>query len=271
MLAGSLQFGPKLALIRKGNAVETIRLNADRSVSNWPTAVKASGIANGIVISPDGSAFEASGRKLGTGITGASSDLGMLLKSDGTTQVSDIIGYHAMFQRLPATDQLKDVVAGAGEFASNQYFFLKRNGKVERWAWNDGDPASSLQLAKVLPVQNVVEVHYMYGSLPLAMLRRDGTVVTVDHSGAINDQMTYSSSVIVPRPPSVRDIVAVATGYAHVLALGKDGTVVAWGANSDHECDVPTGLQDVVSIAASAHMSYALTRNGQVTSWGSRR
>jgi hypothetical protein len=169
-----MQFGPKIALIEKGNALETIRLNGDRSVSNWPAAVKANAIADGIVISTDGTAttFSSLGlqtaRFLGSNVVSASSDLGMVFKSDGTAQVYSIDGYNALFQNSPLTDQVKDVVAGAGEPVTKHYYFLKRDGKVERWTWNDqrqsDGRAHSLQFSSVLPTRNVMAIKSMIGS-----------------------------------------------------------------------------------------------------------
>jgi alpha-tubulin suppressor-like RCC1 family protein len=270
-----MQFPPRLALIDKGTAIETIRLNSDRSVFNWPAAVKANAIADGIIFTTDGHARTPEG-DLGAGIVSASAKLAMVFKNDGTARIFDISYYNALFQSVPLLDQLKDVVAGDGDPPQMRYYFLKRNGKVEQWTWNDPrKPVDKvgqlpLQLSRELPVDNVVEIKSMIGSLPLAMLRRDGTVVTVDYMGAIKDEMTYSS-VMVPRPPNVGDVVSIATGYSHVLALRKNGTVLAWGANSDHECDLPNFRKRVVSIAAVGHMSYALTEDGAVVSWGSSR
>jgi hypothetical protein len=283
-LAGSMQFSPRVALIEKpGNIIETIRLNTDRSVANWPARVKANSIAHGIVIAADGTAATLSNDGLRAQraycpncvVLNAAPDLGMMFTADGKAIVYGVEWYNALFQNVPITDQVRDAVAGAGETVARRFYFLKRNGQIERWTWNDlrnpnGTP-HPLEFVKVLPVDTVVALSSMIGSLPLAVLRRDGTVVTLDRSDTVSDTMTYSNDPIVPRPPRIGAVVAIATGYSHVLALKKDGTVAAWGANPKGQCNIPSGLRDVVSVAAYGHMSYALKRDGTVVSWGSAR
>ena len=53
-------------------------------------------------------------------------------------------------------------------------------------------------------------------------------------------------------PVDLTDVVSVAGGGQHSLALKRDGTVVAWGWNVFGETDVPAGLTNVVAIAANA-------------------
>lgn len=52
-------------------------------------------------------------------------------------------------------------------------------------------------------------------------------------------------------------------------AQAAGGTVVAWGSNSDGQRNVPAGLNDVVAIAAGAQHSLALKGDGTVVGWGS--
>ncbi len=66
------------------------------------------------------------------------------------------------------------------------------------------------------------------------------------------------------------DIIAVAAGGSHSLALFNDGTVSAWGCNGSNygQCTVPTGLSGVIAIAAGAKHSMALKSDGTVVNWG---
>jgi hypothetical protein len=68
-------------------------------------------------------------------------------------------------------------------------------------------------------------------------------------------------------PPGLNDVIAVAGGFGHSLALRSNGTVVAWGSNTHGESDVPQGLTNVVGIAARGH-SVAVRADGTVVVWG---
>ena len=48
------------------------------------------------------------------------------------------------------------------------------------------------------------------------------------------------------------------------MALKADGTVVAWGDNGEGQADVPAGLTDVIAIAAGLSHSVALKSDGTV-------
>ncbi|HWH68776.1 MAG TPA: RCC1 domain-containing protein, partial [Candidatus Sulfotelmatobacter sp.] len=70
-------------------------------------------------------------------------------------------------------------------------------------------------------------------------------------------------------PQDLMNVVAIAAGGAHSLALKSDGTVTAWGSNSCGQTNVPTDLANVVAVAAGASCSLALRSDGTVMLWGS--
>jgi len=70
-------------------------------------------------------------------------------------------------------------------------------------------------------------------------------------------------------PANLTDVVAIAAGGAHSLALKGDGTVVAWGWNGYGQTDVPSDLTGVVAISAGREHSLALKSDGSVVGWGS--
>ena len=70
-------------------------------------------------------------------------------------------------------------------------------------------------------------------------------------------------------PPSLTNVVAIAGGYYHSLALKSDGTVVGWGDNGWGQTNSPAGLSNVVGIAAGMDDSLALKSDGTVVEWGS--
>jgi len=68
-------------------------------------------------------------------------------------------------------------------------------------------------------------------------------------------------------PSGLSNVVAIAAGYGHTLALTAEGGVVGWGNNSSGQTRVPSGLSNVVGIAAGGGHSLALTAEGRVVQW----
>ena len=72
-------------------------------------------------------------------------------------------------------------------------------------------------------------------------------------------------------PPGLTNVVAIAAGERHGLALKSDGTVAAWGGEITipyvnlHE--PPAGLSNVVAIAAGPRHNLALKADGTVVGW----
>lgn len=75
------------------------------------------------------------------------------------------------------------------------------------------------------------------------------------------------------------DVVSIASGYYHLLALQSDGTVMAMGRNGDGQLGdgssddrdhlVAVGsLTDVIQVAAASSTSFALTTTGSLYAWG---
>lgn len=69
-------------------------------------------------------------------------------------------------------------------------------------------------------------------------------------------------------PPSLTNVVAVAGGATHSLALKADGTVAAWGSHEMGETNVPPGLTNVVAVAAGNAHNLVLKSDGTVAAWG---
>ncbi|MEJ0090192.1 MAG: hypothetical protein WDM80_10660 [Limisphaerales bacterium] len=82
----------------------------------------------------------------------------------------------------------------------------------------------------------------------------------------------YNSQTNVPA--GLTNVIAIAAGSVHSVALKNDGTVVAWGSGGNGETNVPSGLSNVVAIAAAGFYgnnygySLALKSDGKVTGWG---
>ena len=75
-------------------------------------------------------------------------------------------------------------------------------------------------------------------------------------------------------PVGLSNIVAVAAGGYHTLALNADGCTVAWGARSnvsvnyDQSLVPPAAMDGVVAVAAGLMHSVALRFDGTIVAWG---
>jgi len=118
------------------------------------------------------------------------------------------------------------------------------------------------------------------------LVELDGTVKTwgdpkrMSTSPSLGDGLKPGAEVVEPRLlDGVRDIVDAVAGKTQVLLLKRDGTVLAWGYNS--ECEVGTGdgkrtyapvpiagLRHVKQIAAGTNVSGAVLEDGTVWLWG---
>ncbi|HEY3280941.1 MAG TPA: hypothetical protein VGN26_01590 [Armatimonadota bacterium] len=112
----------------------------------------------------------------------------------------------------------------------------------------------------------------------------DGPLGQLGHPGTTNSAVPVSV-VDTGGANQLADVVAIANGQNHGMALLTDGTVVAWGSNvngrlgnnSTTDSNIPvhvvgvggTGLlQNVRAIAAGTHHSLALLTDGTVVAWG---
>jgi alpha-tubulin suppressor-like RCC1 family protein len=69
-------------------------------------------------------------------------------------------------------------------------------------------------------------------------------------------------------PDSATNVVAIATGGYHGLALRNDGTIVGWGDHPYNETTPPANATNVVAVAAGDRFSLALRADGTVVGWG---
>lgn len=67
---------------------------------------------------------------------------------------------------------------------------------------------------------------------------------------------------------AVGGVITEFVNSAHVVARRSNGTVVAWGANTKGQSNVPASLTPVVKVAAGVGFSMALQANGKIAVWG---
>ncbi|WP_018348180.1 RCC1 domain-containing protein [Longispora albida] len=70
-------------------------------------------------------------------------------------------------------------------------------------------------------------------------------------------------------PAGLTGVRAISASWCrHSLAVKWDGTVVAWGGNACNGMDVPAGLTGVKAVSAGYHVNLALKKDGTVVAWG---
>jgi alpha-tubulin suppressor-like RCC1 family protein len=132
--------------------------------------------------------------------------------------------------------------------------------------------------------------------LPYSLYRTDGLqpaawswlgpVMTTNHYSFSNQPLAQAFFTVAPSPLTLvvawgddalgqtevplglSNVVAVAAGYDHSLALRSDGTVAAWGAPGSPAGSVPADLPSVRAVAAGWNHVVALMADATVRAWG---
>ncbi|MCC5847777.1 MAG: hypothetical protein JJU29_06740 [Verrucomicrobia bacterium] len=132
-----------------------------------------------------------------------------------------------------------------------------------------------------LAVSNVVRISS--GKSHSLALRGDGSVwawglVTEATTLPLTQPVRVRALTAPETEEDLEDVIEVAAGYRHALALRADGTVWSWGSNVHGELgyadsgdsvarQVP-GLSNIHWIAAGKHVSMAGKANGEIWAWG---
>jgi alpha-tubulin suppressor-like RCC1 family protein len=195
---------------------------------------------------------------------------------------------------------LNDAVAVAA--GDDHTVALKSDGSVWMWGYNgagqlgDGTWAST---STPVPVKGAGGAGTLSDGIAVAAgtyhtvaLKSDGSVWTWgrNNDGQLGDGTTAGKTTPVPvkgagGSGTLSDVVAVAAGAGHTVALKSDGSVWAWGYNvygqlgdgttfvRNTPVQVKDGggsgtLSDVVAVAASGYHTVALKSDGSVWAWG---
>ncbi|HVM48827.1 MAG TPA: hypothetical protein VMU04_12420 [Candidatus Acidoferrum sp.] len=223
-------------------------LRADGSVAEWGNLAGDPGVSNVVAITTGwshGFGFRADGTLVGWGddygggISGAPADLtnalwvavgaynALAIRADGT-----VIGWgDNSYGLLNVPEGLSDVVAlSVGGFGEDA-LALRADGTV--WEWDASVTNTHPDLSNVVAVASANPYRG-------AVLHFDGTVTTWPADA----------------PEPLTNIVAIAGGGDHQLAVRSDGTVIAWGCDCHGSTTLPPDLTNVTAVAAGGSDGY---------------
>ncbi len=218
----------------------------------------------------------------------------LALKADGTllawgNNSYGRLGDNTTTNRLSPVPvlNLTDVIdIAAGEEFS---VAVKSNGTVWTWGKNargqlgngTSDGSSHLLPTQVPGLTNVIAVSAGY-EFTLA-LKSDGTVWAWGQNiyGQIGNNTSMNNVKSPTKVLDLTDVVSIATGYNHSVALKSDGTVWFWGFNNHGQLGNGTlasptkprksNISGVTQIASGVWNVAALKANGDVYVWGYNR
>lgn len=169
----------------------------------------------------------------------------------------------------PASQSL--LLGGTASFSVRARGVLPLN---YHWRFNginiDGATNDSFTVSNVQPVNlgnYDVMIANTFGSITSAP-----AVLTPAQIVAWGDNSYGQTNV----PAGLSNVVSIAAGFWHTLALKNDGTVSAWGASTNNllaivdfgQTSVPAGLSNVRAVAAGGNTSLALKADGTIVVWG---
>lgn len=164
---------------------------------------------------------------------------------------------------------------------------LKTDGTVLSWGGDgsgqlgdDSTLASKFTHVAVADASSIVAV--AAGANHSLALKSDGTVLAwgLDNSGQLGDGPVNLGKATPVAVLDATNIIAIAAGGNHSLALKSDGTLLSWGNDNSGQLgndsatanqSVPVlvaGANGIVAIAAGDAHSLALKSDGTVLSWG---
>jgi alpha-tubulin suppressor-like RCC1 family protein len=254
----------------------------DGTTTQRNSPVSIPGLSN-VIMSASGAYFSLGLRADGTVLAWGSNDSGQL--GDGTLGMGLAPTQVTSPSEALAVDTVRTVAAGTFHTVA-----LGSNGMV--WAWglnSSGQLGDTTTTERTLPSQvvglrNIKAV--AAGEYHTIALTNDGKVVAWGQNklgqlgnGLYSDSSSFAP-VLIAGGTQLSDVIAIATGSYHNLALTADGKVFSWGSNSNGQLGLSNSVPDqpravqipnlppIAGITAGAYHSLARTGTGTLVGWG---
>ena len=135
-----------------------------------------------------------------------------------------------------------------------------------QWRLGGADIAGATTTALTIPLASAANA----GAYSVMVTNRYGADLSPDAQlvltpVALSGDNSFGQSEVIT---AATNVIAVAAGAWHTLALKADGTVAAWGDDSVGQCEVPLALTDALAIAAGGYHGLAIRANSSVAAWG---
>lgn len=152
---------------------------------------------------------------------------------------------------------------------------LTNSGEYTTWTWGGGSNTDG-----PVPIPNAGDVAAVdAGNQFSIVLHRDGTVHGwgQNDKGQLGDGNPKAWQAQLVDADGMPSITAISVGDSHVLALGSDGSVWAWGVNDKGQLGssggssitpVQLSITNATAIGGGGNRSVAATSDGKALSWG---
>ncbi|OEF98131.1 RCC1 domain-containing protein [Desulfuribacillus alkaliarsenatis] len=189
-------------------------------------------------------------------------------------------------EKIPNFTNVKTLATG-----SDHIIALKNDGTVWGWGRNNmgqlGQGHTEPHFISPVQISGLDNVKEIYAGNNFSMVvKTDGTVYSwgLQENGRLG-QGEISENILVPTQiEGLTNVVSLAVGNGHVLALKENGTVWAWGETKLGKIGNGTvgvnkedgewspvelaSLQNIKTIIAGNEHSFAIDNKGQVFGWG---